>query len=658
MNYHYLVAVSGTPLPALTYTSDIHIVAGTRVLVPLAQRQLVGVVLTQTQTPTDNQYAIKAILAVLDAQPLWQEAELKLLAWCTRYYHADWGRLLETALPAQLRISKQPTRPAKLLNAPSIGVADLVALNTEQQQASDAIAESFGQFKAWLLMGITGSGKTEVYAQLIDQVLQQGQQVLMLVPEIGLTAPMISRLAQRLNTQPVVLHSERTNSQRAQVWQLTRQGHPLLLIGTRSAIFAPLPKLGLVIVDEEHDSAYKQQDSIRYHARDVAIMRAKQQACPIVLGSATPSLESLANVDAGKLHLLRLTQRANQQALPKMLTIDMRQQRLEGALSPQLLCAIERTLTEQGQVLLFLNRRGYSPVLMCHDCGHTLDCPACEVPYTFHRHAPNLRCHHCGKVEHTPTVCPSCGSVNWHLVGQGTQKVEEALQAHFPNIPVLRIDRDSTQGKDKLNNLFAQIRTGEPCIILGTQMLAKGHDFAGIALVGIIDVDSALFSRDFRALERLAQLVIQVSGRAGRGETAGQVLLQTHQPHHTFVQSLLTQPYAEIAQQLLIEREETQLPPFNFSAWLLAEGKQLERVQAQLEKLLPLCQQPSVQVAGPMPALMHKRQHHYRELLWLQSEQRAALHATIDDLLTFLQQLEGKVTGVRVFLDIDPQDMP
>ncbi len=658
MNHHYLVAVSGTPLPALTYASNDLIAAGTRVLVPLAQRQLVGVVLRAIEAPTDGNYAIKSIVTTLDEHPLWQAAELKLLAWCARYYHADWGRLLETALPPQLRISKQPTRPAKMLNPPTRGQAALVSLNEEQQHANDKIAESFGQFKAWLLMGVTGSGKTEVYAQLIDQVLQQGQQVLMLVPEIGLTAPMVSRLAQRLNTQPVVLHSERTNSQRAQIWQLTRQGHPLLLIGTRSAIFAPLPKLGLVIVDEEHDSAYKQQDSIRYHARDVAIMRAKQQTCPIVLGSATPSLESLANVDEGKLALLRLTQRANQQALPKMLTIDMRQQRLEAALSPQLFSAIEGTLAEQGQVLLFLNRRGYSPVLMCHDCGHTLDCPACEVPYTFHRHAPNLRCHHCGKVEHTPTVCPSCGSSHWHLVGQGTQKVEEALQTHFPNTPVLRIDRDSTQGKDKLNNLFAQIRTGEPCIILGTQMLAKGHDFAGIALVGIIDVDSALFARDFRALERLAQLVVQVSGRAGRGTSAGQVLLQTHQPHHAFVQALLTKPYADIAQQLLSERSDTQLPPFSFSAWLLAEGKQLDRVQAQLEKLLPLCQQLGVQVAGPMPALMHKRQHHYRELLWLQSEQRAALHATIDDLLTFLQQPEGKVAGVRVFLDVDPQDMP
>ncbi|MCL5796962.1 MAG: primosomal protein N', partial [Gammaproteobacteria bacterium] len=608
MNTHYLVAVSGTPLPALTYSSEITLVAGTRVLVPLAQRQLVGVVLTEIEAPLDASYAVKSIIAALDEQPLWQAEELNLLAWCVRYYHTGWGRLLETALPPQLRLSKQPKRPAKQLSAPTLGQAALAILNKEQQHASDKIAESLGQFKAWLLMGVTGSGKTEVYAQLIDRVLQQGQQVLMLVPEIGLTAPMVSRLAQRLNTDPVVLHSDRTNSQRAQVWQLTRQGHPLLLIGTRSAIFAPLPKLGLIIVDEEHDSAYKQQDSIRYHARDVALMRAKQQNCPIVLGSATPSLESLANSEQGKLHLLKLTQRANQQALPSMNTIDMRRQKLEGALSPLLLTAIKNTLSAQGQVLLFLNRRGYSPVLMCHDCGHTINCPACEVPYTFHRHAPNLRCHHCGKVEQAPAQCPSCSSSHWHLVGQGTQKVEEALQQHFPSTAVLRIDRDSTQGKDKLAHLFAQIRTGEPCIVLGTQMLAKGHDFAGIALVGIIDVDSALFARDFRSLERLAQLVIQVSGRAGRGTQAGQVLLQTHQPHHAFVQSLLTKPYAEIAQQLLSERAETQLPPFSFSAWLLAEGKQLDRVQAQLEKLLPLCQQPNVQVAGPMPALMHKRQ--------------------------------------------------
>ncbi|HQR95023.1 MAG TPA: primosomal protein N', partial [Thiotrichales bacterium] len=328
MNTHYLVAVSGTPLPALTYGSDLMLAAGTRVLVPLGQRQLVGVVLATIEAPTDAEYAVKSIVSALDDAPLWQESELKLLAWCARYYHADWGRLLETALPPQLRLSKQPTRPAKPLKAPELGQAALVNLNAEQQHASDKIAESFGDFKAWLLMGVTGSGKTEVYAQLINQVLQQEKQVLMLVPEIGLTAPMVSRLAQRLNTEPVLLHSERTNSQRAQVWQLTRQGHPLLLIGTRSAIFAPLPKLGLIIVDEEHDSAYKQQDSIRYHARDVALMRAKQQVCPIVLGSATPSLESLANVDQGKLHLLTLTQRANQQTLPTMLTIDMRQQKL------------------------------------------------------------------------------------------------------------------------------------------------------------------------------------------------------------------------------------------------------------------------------------------------------------------------------------------
>jgi len=659
MNTHYLIAVSGIPLPALTYESAMNLVAGTRVLVPLGQRQLVGVVLSVVEPSNQQDFKVKAIIACCDDQPLWINAELNLLAWCVRYYHADWGRLLETALPPQLRLSKQPKRPTKQLPPPTMGQSALVTLNDEQQQAYISIAESLGQFKAWLLMGVTGSGKTEVYAQLIDRVLHQGQQVLMLVPEIGLTAPMVSRLAQRLNTQPVVLHSERTNSQRARVWQLTRQGHPLLLIGTRSAIFAPLPKLGLIIVDEEHDGAYKQQDSIRYHARDVALVRAKLHNCPIVLGSATPSLESLANGEQGKLHLLKLTQRANQHALPSMNTIDMRQHKLEGALSPPLLTAIELTLSQQGQILLFLNRRGYSPVLMCHDCGHTLDCPACEVPYTFHRHAPNLRCHHCGKVEQTPRVCPCCGSSNWHLVGQGTQRVEEVLQAHFPNTPVIRIDRDSTQGKDKLANLFDQIRTGEPCIILGTQMLAKGHDFAGISLVGIIDVDSALFARDFRSLERLAQLVVQVSGRAGRGATSGQVLLQTHQPQHSFVQSLLTKPYAEIAQQLLSERAETQLPPYAFSAWLLAEGKQLDRVQAQLEKLLPLCQQhPSVQVAGPMPALMHKRQHHYRELLWLQSDQRNPLHATINDLLAFLQQPEGKVTGVRVFLDIDPQDMP
>lgn len=652
----YQIAVTGTPLPPLTYLGDDNLTTGLRVIVPVGNRQQVGLILGVDEAPS-GKFTLRDIIAVLDEAPLWIPSELALLDWCSRYYHANWGRVLETALPTVLRqakIAKPSKRPLSVQPAQP----NLVTLNDEQESAFVAVQQQLGSFHVSLLEGVTGSGKTEVYASSISEVLAKGQQALLLVPEIGLTPQMLARLEQRLGTAPVALHSGLTDVARGKVWQLTRQGEPLLLIGTRSAIFAPLPKLGLIIVDEEHDGSYKQQDSIRYHARDVAIMRGKLQSCPVLLGSATPSLESLANVAQHKYSLLRLTQRANSQPVPQLLAIDMRAQKLEGALSPQLLAAIQSALDNDEQVLLFLNRRGYAPVLMCHDCGHTLDCPACEVPYTFHRSKPNLRCHHCGRVAHSPRECPQCGSQNWHLVGQGTQQLEEVLAGHFPHYPVLRIDRDSAQGKDKLPELLAQVRDGSAKLILGTQMLAKGHDFAGIQLVGIIDVDSALFARDFRTLERLAQLVTQVSGRAGRGNKAGKVLLQTHQPHHSFVQSLLTHPYDVIAQDLLAERQETHLPPFGHSAWLMAEGRKLEAVQQQLNGLLAHISDPQVQVSGPMPALMHRRQYHYRELLWLQSDNRAALHTTISQLLDALNQPNVAVSGVRVFLDIDPQDMP
>lgn len=655
--HYYAVAVSGTPLPSLTYCSEQQLVAGARVLVPLGSRELVGIVLSETEQPEAN-FAIKSIIACLDAQPLWSSAEWALLNWCHRYYHADWGRLFETALPTQFRKHQERKRASKPLTAPTIGTAQLVELNEEQHLAVTQVQQYLNAFRAWLLMGVTGSGKTEVYAHLIHQQLQQGKQVLLLVPEIGLTTPMVQRLAKSLATEPLQLHSERTDVQRAKIWQLTRSGAPLLLIGTRSAIFVPLPNLGLILVDEEHDAAYKQQDSIRYHARDVALMRAKLQQVPILLGSATPSLESLANVERQRMHLLTLTQRANQHQLPSIHSIDMRQQPLDSALSPQLIQAMQQTLEAGQQVLLFLNRRGYAPVLMCHDCGHTMDCPACDIPYTFHRSQPNLRCHHCGKVDYHHQSCPNCAATAWHLVGQGTQKLEETLQLQFAGMPIMRIDRDSTQGKDTLTNLLDRIAQNEPCIILGTQMLAKGHDFSHIALVGIIDVDSALFARDFRSLERLAQMVTQVAGRAGRANIHGKVLLQTHQPHHPFVGMLLTQPYADIARYLLSERQEAELPPYAHSAWLLVEGKQLDRVQQQLNHLIAYANCPAVEIAGPMPALMHKRQHYFRELLWLQSTQRAALHGCITQLLDYLQQPKAQLSGVRVFLDVDPQDMP
>ncbi len=652
----YSIAVASTPLPALTYLAEEGLQAGERVLVPIRQGQQVGLVLGRVET-VDTGFTLKPIIARLDSAPLWQPNELALLHWCSRYYHAHWGRLLDTVLPTVLRKPRQSSKPLKVLPVSPIAAPNLLPLTPEQAEVTERLKQQQG-FVVSLLEGVTGSGKTEVYAHLIADQLACGKQVLLLVPEIGLTPQILQRLATRLSITPLALHSGMSDGMRARTWLATATGVPLLLIGTRSAVFAPLPNLGLIIIDEEHDTAYKQQDSIRYHARDVAVMRGRFQSCPVLLGSATPSLESLNNVQQAKYAHFHLTQRANQRPLPVLEGIDLRQQVLTAGLSPQLIRRVEQSLADGDQVLLFLNRRGYAPVLMCHDCGHTLDCPACDLPYTFHRSAPNLRCHHCGKVSFPPKVCPSCGAQHWHLLGQGTQQVEEVLHGLFPNTVIARIDRDSTQGKDRLANLLADIASGEVRLILGTQMLAKGHDFAGIGLVGILDVDGALFARDFRALERLAQLVTQVSGRTGRGQKAGRVLLQTHQPHHPFVQSLLTQGYAHIAKGLLAERAQAQLPPFGFSAWVMAEGKQLTRVQTQLQQLAQTLQGFSISVAGPIPALMHRRQNYYRELLWLQAEQRSQLHHAITHLLDRLNQPAMQVSGVRLMFDIDPQDMP
>lgn len=658
----YLIAVTGTPLPALTYLGEYGLQAGQRVIVPIGKREQVGLIL-QDNPPVQGGFTLKSILSVLDETPLWRAEELALLDWCSRYYHANWGRVLETALPSALRTvaktTNAPKRAAspKSLSRTAVSIPQLLTLNAQQAQVVQTIQQETG-FRVSLLEGVTGSGKTEVYAHLTADCLAQGQQVLLLVPEIGLTPQMQSRLTQTLGQEPLTLHSGMSDGQRAKVWQFLKTGSSALVIGTRSAIFAPMPKLGLIIVDEEHDTSYKQQDGIRYHARDVAVMRGHYQHCPVLLASATPSFESLNNAQQGKYQALYLPARANNRSLPILEGIDLRQQVLTAGLSPPLIRLIGETLDAGDQVLLFLNRRGYAPVLMCHDCGHTLDCPACELPYTFHRTAPNLRCHHCGKVTYPPKLCPKCGAQHWHLVGQGTQQLEEALTGLFPQTPVLRIDKDSTQGKDKLSTLLADIRSGNAKLILGTQMLAKGHDFAGIGLVGIIDVDGALFARDFRALERLAQLVTQVAGRTGRGDKAGRVVLQTHHPEHLFVQALLTQTYPQIAKDLLAERAQAHLPPFGFSAWVMAEGKDLAKVQIQLSQMRDAVLSLAVSCAGPIPALMHRRQYHFRELLWLQADTRAGLHQAITHLLDHLNQPHVRLSSVKVIIDIDPQDMP
>ncbi|EIM01043.1 primosome assembly protein PriA, partial [Rhodanobacter sp. 115] len=415
------------------------------------------------------------------------------------------------------------------------------ALNDEQQAAVAAVASMLGQFQPFLLDGVTGSGKTEVYLALIAQALAQGRQALLLVPEIGLAPQTVRRLRERLGVPVEVLHSNLSEGDRARAWLRARNGEARVILGTRSAVFTPLPQAGILIVDEEHDGAYKQQDGFRYHARDLAVVRARALGVPVLLGSGTPSLESLANVVAGRYRGLHLRARPGAVRPPQVQIVDMRAQRLEHGLSPTLLSAVADTVARGEQVLVFKNRRGYAPVLLCYQCSWHADCPRCERPMTLHVGRRQLICHHCDRRAPVPTVCPSCGATELKPQGQGTERLEEALTTQFPTVPVLRIDRETTRRRDTFEQLLDGLRNDAPAILVGTQMLAKGHDLPNLTLVAIVGVDEGLLSVDFRAGERLAQTVVQVAGRAGRAAKPGRVLLQTHHPDHPLLRQLLAQ---------------------------------------------------------------------------------------------------------------------
>ncbi len=530
------------------------------------------------------------------------------------------------------------------------------ALNPAQQQAVDAILAGLGAFHPYLLEGVTGSGKTEVYLQLIEQVLARGQQTLVLVPEIGLTPQLVTRFQQRFPVPLALLHSGLNNRERLAAWQQARSGEAPIVIGTRSAIFTPLARPGLLIVDEEHDASLKQQDGFRYSARDLAVWRARQLDLPVVLGSATPSLETLYNVEQQRYQRLELPERTGVAQLPSYRLIDVRHQKLEHGLSAALLSGIEQHLAADGQVLLFLNRRGYAPTLMCYGCDWVAECHRCDARMTWHHSDGRLHCHHCGNQRPVDQTCPECQGSDLHPQGQGTERVEQALIEYFPDVERLRIDRDTTRRKGALGQLLERARQGRRQILLGTQMLAKGHHFPNVTLVGILDADHGLFSTDFRASERMAQLIVQVAGRAGRDDRPGQVLIQTAHPEHPLLQLLVTHGYRAFAEAALDERKAARLPPATNLALLRAEATDADAPVRFLEGIQErIGSGHAVEAWGPIPASMERRAGRYRAQLLLQSDQRGELQQLLGQLVRQLEQ-SPETRKVRWSVDVDPAD--
>lgn len=532
-------------------------------------------------------------------------------------------------------------------------------LNGEQALAVSAVTSQSDKFGAFLLDGITGSGKTEVYLSILEPLLKAGKQALVMVPEIGLTPQTINRFRRRFNVPVVAMNSAMNDRERLDAWLACRDGAAAILIGTRSAVFTPFHNLGIIIIDEEHDGSFKQQDGFRYHARDLAVMRAHRAGIPILLGSATPSLETLHNARTGKYHHLTLTRRAGNAQTARQVILDIKNVRLQAGLSPQLEQLMAEHLAAGNQVMLFLNRRGYAPALICHQCGWSAACERCDAWYTWHQAGRRLHCHHCDSVRPLPHHCPECGSNELIGSGVGTEQLEQLLTTVFPQYPVVRIDRDNTRRKGELETHLGDIKAGKYKILIGTQMLAKGHHFPDVTLVGLLDVDGALFSADFRAAEKLAQLYTQVAGRAGRASKPGLVVLQSHHPEHALLQDLTQNGYGHFADTALKERRLLGLPPFSYQGLFRAEANGRDEVQLFLSRLadtLRSARYPHVQVLGPISGFMERKAGKFRMQLLVQGPNRAPLAQLLD---WAVKELEGwpETKKVRWSLDIDPTEL-
>ncbi len=551
------------------------------------------------------------------------------------------------------------TQPSNPPAADSILAETPQQLNAEQQAALERIR--YHRYQTYLLEGITGSGKTEVYLHAIARTLQAGKQVLMLVPEIGLAPQTLSRFRARFQVPIVQLHSHIAEATRADNWRAAACGEARVVIGTRLAIFTPMPELGLIILDEEHDLSFKQQDGLRYSARDLAVMRAYRNAIPLILGTATPSLESLHNALHGRYEHLLLTKRAGDARPPAIEVVDMRKEERNSVLSARALECLRQTLDRGQQALVFINRRGFAPALLCQHCGWVANCTACSARMTLHSQPRHLHCHHCNLQRPVPHHCPSCQNPQLSALGQGTERCEALLQQQFPNIEVLRVDQDSMRRKTAMAELNTKLEQGAPCILVGTQMLAKGHHFPKVTLAVLLDIDQGLFSGDFRGPERMGQQLTQVAGRAGRGDLPGTVLLQTYQPDHPLLQLLLLEGYRAFAQTLLQERMFARLPPHWAMVVIRAESKRAENALQFLHEVLQAARElrppsPDHAYLGPLPALMEKRNHRYRYQLQITNARRGDLQSFMRSLVSRIEELT-LAQRVRWSLDVDPQDM-
>lgn len=707
----------------LTDNTDIKLQAGIRVRVPFGSRQLVGIIINVSSISEDKDTSkLKSIIEILDQQPLIPTDLLSLTQWVSDYYHHPIGDCFQAALPKKLRqgetaalqidsywqlsqqtvdinLGKKQQKIVDLLKqspdgisqselyqqigqcrssliileekgiikqqhkikkpTPRQNIIEPCQLNPEQQIVVDTVWDARSEFAPYLLQGITGSGKTEVYIQLAEQIVAQSKQVLILIPEIGLITQFVERFQQRLAACIVVLNSSVSDTDRKQAWLLAKEGIADIIIGTRSAVFTPLKTAGLIIIDEEHDGSYKQQDGLRYHAINVALIRAKRAEIPIVLGSATPSLESLYHVQQQRYKLLELTQRATGASLPKVKIVDSNGPTAGSGISSELYQAIQNQLAADNQVLLFINRRGFAPVLMCHDCGWQAVCTHCDAKMIMHQRRNILCCHHCGLIQKLPSQCPKCQASNLNTYGVGTEQVEQTLQKYFPEIPVLRIDRDTTQKVNAFADMVKEIQQGGAKILVGTQMLAKGHDFHNVTLVGVLDADQGLFSADFRATEVLAQLITQVTGRAGRGKKEGKVYIQTQQPQHEFWQDLIGEGYTHTAHKMLEQRKITAMPPTGSLCVIRAEAKEQQLAMQFLNEVLAILNQHSQQqvlIMGPVPAIMEKRAGRYRAQLLLSAQQRKPLHQLLDQHIQTISTLK-LARKIRWSIDIDPVDL-
>jgi primosomal protein N' (replication factor Y) len=696
---------------------------GVRVRVPFGRQHLIGILVGVVAESAIDPAKLKAAFDILDEQPIVDPVTFGLLLWAAEYYHHPLGEVFAAALPVSLRegqSARQETewwslsetgrqalstaaaqrapqqralvawlaergrattddivesfKPAQLravaargwvtpqILAPEIAPMEShpsdVALTEAQDRCVAAILATLSTFAAHLLYGVTGSGKTEVYLRVIAAAIADGGQALVLVPEIALTPQLVERFRRRFSSGVVAVHSGLTGGERRDAWRAAHNGQARIVIGTRSAVFTSLPRLALIVVDEEHDASYKQHEGFRYSARDLAVVRARSARVPIVLGSATPSLETLENAATSRYSKHLLPQRPGAAQAPRIRLVDLRRHAADQGLSAPAMQAMAQHLKAGGQIIVFLNRRGYAPSLFCNACGWVAPCAHCDARMTLHRRAQQLRCHHCGAHSAVPAICGSCGQP-LNPVGQGTERVEETLGRLFPEAPLARLDRDTASARGAVQTVLERVHSGEARILVGTQMLTKGHHFPEVSLVVILDADQGLFASDFRATERLAQTITQVAGRAGRGQLLGEVLVQTEFPEHPLLNRLLAEGYEGFAASALEERREAGWPPYSRLAMLRAEAKDSAGLDAFLRAAVEsgrALNEAEVSVLGPASALIARRADHFRAHLLIETAARPTLQRFLKDWLPLVERLPGP-TGLRWSIDVDPLEV-